>query len=262
MVFSFQALFIFFFSCTTVRVKQPIGNVSSQIRKEETTKNDVMRGRTEKRLAGQQTFFHGGLLGPSTLQAEDSTSLSVSKQIKTDEKPDSSVSSVGAKISMSPLSDGNKTEEELHDDRSVSTNAKSVVRFDIGCITDDVPTQAEKKNYHRTHPTTQTTFKSPGQWSLSRNYYEHLWYWWRNVQERAYCFESIDTSTILFACCRMVWYTTGVVSSRYALASPGGWTASTKWRKIGVRLREHENCKSHMEWYIAWRELERRLLSK
>ena len=48
---------------------------------------------------------------------------------------------------MIPLSDGSKTEEELHDDRSEHTNAKSVDRLDIGCITDEVPTQAEIEKY-------------------------------------------------------------------------------------------------------------------
>ena len=44
---------------------------------------------------------------------------------------------------MIPLSDGSMTGEELNDDRSGSTNAKSVIRFDIGCITDEVPTHAK-----------------------------------------------------------------------------------------------------------------------
>ena len=61
--------------------------------------------------------------------------------------------------------------------------------------------------------------------------------------------------------CRMFWHTTGVVYSRSALTSPGGWTASTKWRKLCVRVREHEWSKNHKECYISWRELERRLLS-
>ena len=48
---------------------------------------------------------------------------------------------------MIPLSDGSKTGEELHDDRSESTNAKSVIGLYIGCITDEVPTQAEIEKY-------------------------------------------------------------------------------------------------------------------
>ena len=60
----------------------------------------------------------------------------------------------------------------------------------------------------------------------------------------------------------MFWYTTGVVSSRSALASPGGWTASTLWRILSVRVREHEKSKSRKKYYIAWREHEKRLLSK
>ena len=59
------------------------------------------------------------------------------------ENPDASVSSVGANIAMIPDSDGSITGDEPHDDRSESTNVKSIIRFDIGCITDDVLTQAE-----------------------------------------------------------------------------------------------------------------------
>ena len=51
--------------------------------------------------------------------------------------------SVGANISMIPHCDERKTGEELHDDRSESSNAKSFIRQDIACITDDVRTQAE-----------------------------------------------------------------------------------------------------------------------
>ena len=40
---------------------------------------------------------------------------------------------------MIPPTDGRKTGEELHDDRSESTNAKSVICLDIGCITDELP---------------------------------------------------------------------------------------------------------------------------
>ena len=58
-----------------------------------------------------------------------------------------SASSVGTKISMIPLSDESKTGEELHDDRSKSTNAMSVIYFDIGCISDEIPTQAELLKY-------------------------------------------------------------------------------------------------------------------
>ena len=44
---------------------------------------------------------------------------------------------------MIPLSDGSKTGEELRDDRSERTDAMSVIRLDIGYITDEVPTQAD-----------------------------------------------------------------------------------------------------------------------
>ena len=70
--------------------------------------------------------------------------LHVSKVLEeASEKQASSVSSVGARISMIPLSDGSKTGEELHDDRSESTNSESVISLDIRCTTDGVLTQAE-----------------------------------------------------------------------------------------------------------------------
>ena len=49
---------------------------------------------------------------------------------------------------MIRFSHGSKTGKELHDDRSESTNAKSVIRLDIGYITDEVRTQAEMEKYN------------------------------------------------------------------------------------------------------------------
>ena len=104
--------------------------------------------RQKKWQAWQQTLFKVGLLGPSIHQAEDSPNLSVLKElIEADEKPDSSVCSVGAKMSMNPFSDGSKTGEALHEDRSESTNPKLVICLDIWCITDEVSTQAEVEKY-------------------------------------------------------------------------------------------------------------------
>ena len=73
---------------------------------------------------------------------------------------------------------------------------------------------------------------------------------WSQVKQALYCWP-----------CRMSWHTNGVISSRSVLASPGGWTASAKWRKLSVRVREHEKSKSHEEGYIACGELERHVLS-
>ena len=73
---------------------------------------------------------------------------------------------------------------------------------------------------------------------------------WSQVRQALYCLP-----------CRMFWHNTGVVPSRSALASPGGWTSSTKWRNLSATVREYEEKKSHEEYYTAWRELEGRLLS-
>ena len=98
----------------------------------------------QKKAVMAADTFPSWLLGINALHAEDSLNLSVLEELKeAREKSDSSVSSVGAKISMIPLSDRRNTGGELHDDRSESTNAKSVICLDIWCITDEVPTQAE-----------------------------------------------------------------------------------------------------------------------
>ena len=49
---------------------------------------------------------------------------------------------------MISLSDGIKTREELHDDRTESTNVESFIHLDNWCITDEVPTQAEIEIYY------------------------------------------------------------------------------------------------------------------
>ena len=102
---------------------------------EETTRKDDKRGEAEKGLTGQQTMFQVVLFVPNTLQTEDSPYLSDWKEAEeVGEKPDSAVSSAGTKIGMIPLYDGSKIGEELHDDRSESTNAKSVIRLDNGAL--------------------------------------------------------------------------------------------------------------------------------
>ena len=69
-----------------------------------------------KRLAGQKTLFKAGLLGPNTLQAEDSPNLYVSKELeKAGEKPFFSKFSWRKMIHFF---DGSKTEDEVHDNRS------------------------------------------------------------------------------------------------------------------------------------------------
>ena len=95
---------------------------------------DGKRGKAEKGRPEQQTHFHVGPLRPNTLQAEASANLSLSKELDdAGEKPYSSVISVSVKISMIPLSGGCKAGEELYNDRSESSNAKSVIRLDIVC---------------------------------------------------------------------------------------------------------------------------------
>ena len=61
-------------------------------------------------------------------------------------------------------------EEELHSDCSDLKNVKSSVGLDIGCITNEFPSQVEieKIYYQWPHPTTQTTPKGPRQSNFSR----------------------------------------------------------------------------------------------
>ena len=109
----------------------------------------TIEARQNNGQAGQQEHFQVGLLGFSPLQVEDSPDRSVSKEEEEEagKNPYSSVSSFGEKISMIPIGDGSKTGEELPDDRSESMNAKTITRLDIGCITDEVPTQAGVEKY-------------------------------------------------------------------------------------------------------------------
>ena len=46
---------------------------------------------------------------------------------------------------MTPPFDGSMTVEVLHDDRSECTNAMPVLRYNIRCITGEVPTEATTK---------------------------------------------------------------------------------------------------------------------
>ena len=61
--------------------------------------------------------------------------------------------------------------------------------------------------------------------------------------------------------CWLFWHDMSTSSSRSALASPEGWTASVKWQKLSARVSEHERSNKYKECYIAWREFERCLLS-
>ena len=158
------------------------------------------------------------------------------RELEAGENSDSSVSSVGAKISMFSLSDGSKTGEELHDERSESTNAKTLIRLDIGCITDEGPTQVkiekcitighillprQSSNDPNKQAFPEITLKGYG---TNGEMYKIEFLVWSHVKRALFCLS-----------CRMFWHTTGVVSSRSALASPGCWTVSPKWRKLGVR---------------------------
>ena len=198
--------------------------------------------RQNKGQAGLQTLFLFGLLQSNALQTEDSPNLSVSKELEeSGRKPDSSVSSVGAKINMIPLSDGSRTWGDLHIDRSESTNAKSVTCLDIGCITDEGPIQAEIEKR-----ITIGDIPLPKQFTfdLDKQSFPEITLKkkiilkneWRNEQERASCLVSWK-QTLCCLPCWMFRHTTDKVSSRSALASAWGWTAGTKWRQLGVRVR-------------------------
>ena len=74
-------------------------------------RNDGKRGKAGKGQTGQQTLVQVGLLGPNTLQTEDSPNIFGTKELEeAGKKKDYSVGSVDAKISKIPLSDGSMTE--------------------------------------------------------------------------------------------------------------------------------------------------------
>ena len=108
---------------------------------------------------------------------------------------------------MIHLSAGSKTGEQLHDDRSESTNAKSVIGLDIGCITDEVPTQAEIEKYITIGriPLTKHFPNDPDKHALPEITLkicgtENLWYSGTGkMYKRVSCLESSEARIMLFA---------------------------------------------------------------
>ena len=76
------------------------------------------------------------------------------------------------------------------------------------------------------------------------------WLAWRQHEESLYCFP-----------CRLFWNSVCCRLStafKSTLATDECWPASTNWRKLCDMVSEHEKCNGHKEYYLAWRELERR----
>ena len=67
------------------------------------------------------------------------------------------------------------------------------------------------------------------------------------TKEAIYCFP-----------CRLFSHTIDQ-PTQSSLASPGGWTAERKWKKLWERVPEHEKSDSHKKCYFSWLELQRRL---
>ena len=73
------------------------------------------------------------------------------------------------------------------------------------------------------------------------------WIVFSPTKEAIYCFP-----------CRLFSHTIDQ-PTQSSLASPGGWTAERKWKKLWERVPEHEKSDSHKKCYFSWLELQRRL---
>ncbi|XP_061449442.1 calsenilin isoform X4 [Rhineura floridana] len=152
-------------------------------------------------------------------------------------------------------------EVNLEDERSNHN-----VGLDIGCITTEFPSQKEIEQYvmnghiplPKTFPkdTCNQVFPESILKFQSTNGELHVrdWLVWSQQKQALYCFP-----------CRLFWHKTVKTStsaSKSALVSAEGWDSNGKWRKLSYRIPKHEKGNSHRECYLAWRELERRLLSE
>ena len=118
-------------------------------------------------------------------------------------------------------------EEKLHSGCSDRKNVKSTVGLDIGCVTNEFPSQAEIEKYitnghipllkqfpkdlnNKTF--LESTLKF---WGTNGELHKRDWLVWSQKKEALYCLP-----------CQLFWHTTSASSSKSALASPEGWTAS------------------------------------
>ena len=159
---------------------------------------------------GQQTLFQVGLLAPSTLPKEDFPGPSVLKKLE--------------KTVVSPVCNPLKEEgadvieEEIHSYCSDRKNVKSSIGLDIGCITNEFPSQVEIEKYimsghiplpkqfpkdlnNQTSPESNLKF-----WGTKGELHKTDWLVWSQKKEGLYCFP-----------CQHFWHTTSASSSRSAL---------------------------------------------
>ena len=285
MSFNFKYLLIFFSVFVLQSESNPLRMYSH---KSGWKKRQERKAREARQNKGQQTLFEVGLSeegekpdssvssvcekaisresGAAIITVETNKEVSLENANSDTDVRNSESLDCGEKVSKISLSDGSKN-KELHENGYETTkciSATSVVGLDIGCITDEVPTPAEIEKYitighiplpkHFPNDQDKQSFpeivlKFQG---TNGEVHKREFLVWSQVEQALYCLP-----------CRLFWHTTGVspkLSARSALASPGGWSASAKWRKLSVRVREHEKSKNHKECYIAWRELGRRLL--
>ena len=234
--------------------------------------------REARQNKGQQTLFQVGLSeeigGNSSVSSVREKSISKERRdatitYETNDEMSLENANFDSDVRNDKSINCDKSEtEELHNNNNCKStnckNATSVIGLDIGCIADEVPTPADIEKY-----TTIGHIPLPNQFpnDLDRQPFPEIALNFRGtngeIHKREFLVWSQVKKALYCLPCRLFWHTNCVsskLSARSALASPGGWPASSKWRKLCVRVREHEKSKNHKECYIAWRELERRLL--
>ena len=154
---------------------------------------------------------------------------------------------------------------ESTSDTDTTTTSNSIVCIDIGNLATENPSKSDIEEYvTKGHIAIPETFpkdinNKPFPESILSfrkvNGEKHLrdWLVWSHRKQALYCLP-----------CRLLWSSvsaTTAASPKSALASPEGWPACKKWRKLFDRIPEHERSTGHRECYLAWRELQRRISS-
>ncbi|XP_065671742.1 uncharacterized protein LOC136089618 [Hydra vulgaris] len=167
-------------------------------------------------------------------------------------------------------SNDNEDNEDSNGMETVSLSASNCgqVLLDIGNLLSEIPSQSEIEKYvtndhvdfpnilpkdinNQAFPQTILNFKN-----FNGEVHKRDWLVWSQHKQALFCFPcrlfsgNISKSSV----------TERNLSSRSVLASPDGYTATDKWRKLCNRIPEHERSNVHRDCYLAWRELERRFL--
>ncbi|CAL4160085.1 unnamed protein product, partial [Meganyctiphanes norvegica] len=162
-----------------------------------------------------------------------------------------------------------ETGSQMHWDINVKDKVRNDVGLDIGCITTKNISQKEIERYvtigHIPLPQRfpKDAFKRKFPESILKSQipngeiHARDWLVWSQKKQALYCFP-----------CRLFWYKIVKNSNSdpdsylvSTLVSAEGWGVNVRWQKLYLRIPSHERGNPHKKCYLAWRELERRLVS-